>query len=149
MPIRPPEFEHVVEALEPVLRDFPGKLVAIDGRDGAGKTTLGRFLAWYFNVTLVESSLFLVEGQGLTFQLESLGTLIARRLTKPLPIIVEGVAVLHLLSQLHRAPDFHIYVRNKSFDGSEALQESLRSYEQTYRPSEVANLLLQVSHNDG
>jgi ABC-type multidrug transport system fused ATPase/permease subunit len=35
----------VVEALTPVLYDLPGTLVAIDGRPGSGKATLGRYLA--------------------------------------------------------------------------------------------------------
>jgi ABC-type phosphate/phosphonate transport system ATPase subunit len=53
----------VDEALATLLCGLPGKLVAIDGRDGSGKTTLGRYLAWRFNVTLIESDLFLLDGE--------------------------------------------------------------------------------------
>src|SRR4051812_8493386 len=59
-----PQYKDVIAALTPVLNDLPGKLIAIDGRSGVGKTTLGRYLAWQFNISLVESDLFLIPNQG-------------------------------------------------------------------------------------
>src|ERR1700691_3860767 len=91
----------VLSALAPILYNLPGKLVAIDGRSGTGKTTLGRYLAWRFNVSLVESDLFLVPSQGtLVYHNEAINRVIARRIEKPRPVIVEGVAVLRLLAEL-------------------------------------------------
>jgi len=40
------KYKLVTNELDVVLDNLPGKLVAIDGRDGSGKTTLGRFLAF-------------------------------------------------------------------------------------------------------
>ena len=59
-----PQYSDVIRALTPVLHDLPGRLIAIDGRSGVGKTTLGRYLAWRFNISLVESDLFLIPNRG-------------------------------------------------------------------------------------
>ena len=47
-----------------VMTHLQGKLIAIDGLLGVGKTTLGRYLAWRFNISLVGSDLFLIPNQG-------------------------------------------------------------------------------------
>lgn len=146
MPIRPLEYEQVVEALTPVLQNLPGKVVAIDGRDGSGKTTLGRFLAWYFNVSLIETDLFLFDGEGFSYRLEEINHIIGIRLSKPRPVIVEGVGLLSLLSQLGRSADFLIYAKNQKFSGSEALSHDLRAYENLHQPETAANLVLELAH---
>ena len=58
-----PAYLKIVEALTPIMQGLPGMIVTIDGRDGVGKTTLGRYLAWHFNVTLIETDLFLIPAQ--------------------------------------------------------------------------------------
>lgn len=146
MPIRPSEYEQVVEALTPVLNNLPGKVVGIDGRDGSGKTTLGRFLAWYFNVSLIETDLFLFDGQGFSYRLEEINRIIGFRLSKPRPVIAEGVQLLSLLSQLGRSADFLIYVKNQEFSGSKVLSHDLRAYENSHKPETAANLVLELAH---
>ena len=59
-----PEYARALSYLEPILLGLPPKVVAIDGAHGVGKTTLGRFLAWRFNISLIETDLFLLEGTG-------------------------------------------------------------------------------------
>ncbi len=146
MPIRPPEYDRAVEALTPTLDGLPGKLIAIDGRDGSGKTTLGRFLAWYFNVSLIETDLFLIEGNGLSYRLEEIDRIIAARISRRRPVIVDGIAILRLLSQINREPDFLIYLSNKEYEGSYTLSQDLLRYEDLYKPKDKANLILEISH---
>jgi hypothetical protein len=75
-----PQYKEVITALTPVLYDLPGKLIAIDGRSCVGKTTLGRYLAWQFNISLVESDLFLIPNQGkLVYMNEALKHVITSR----------------------------------------------------------------------
>lgn len=64
MPIYADEYIEVIYRLKPILDGLPGKIIAIDGTPGAGKTTLGRFLAWYFNISLIESDLFRSRSEG-------------------------------------------------------------------------------------
>src|SRR5687767_1059437 len=101
MPRIVPGYQAAVSALIPVLHDLPGRVVAIDGRDGVGKTTLGRYLAWHFNVSLIETDLFLVPGRGrLVYRDDEIGRLIQARLRKPRPVLVEGVGILKMLQGL-------------------------------------------------
>ena len=113
MPIRPPEFDTAALWLEPILANLPPKLIAITGPTGAGKTTLARFLAWYFNISLIETDHYLIPHQGLQCAPNEINRIIGLRLGMPRPVIVEGAVILPLLSKLDRIPDGIIHVRNK------------------------------------
>jgi adenylate kinase family enzyme len=122
-------------------------MVGIDGRDGSGKTTLGRYLAWHFNVSLLETDLFLVGNQEeLKYYDNQIKRIIRVRLTKPRPVIVEGVALLRLLSELHMKPDFLIYVRHPDQSSGRTVGPILDSYESKYRPETLSDLLLTLDH---
>ena len=146
MPIRPPEFDSTAEQLAPHLANLPGKLIAIDGRDGSGKTTLGRFLAWYFNVSLIETDLFLQEGAGLIYHTEQIERLVAQRLSIPRPVIVEGLTVLKTLQSIGRTPDLLVYVINTNEPGSDSFVEVALDYEARFSPQSVAHVLVQLAH---
>lgn len=144
------DYSTIVDALRPVLHDLPGKIVAIDGRCGVGKTTLGRYLAYRFNVSLIETDLFLIEQQGGTlYRNDEIGRIITKRLNKPRPVIVEGTTVLRLLSQLNRKPDFTIYVANPDapkVDGQ--LLQDIQAYEEQFSPRERADMTVQFTGCD-
>lgn len=104
-----PQYLDVLQHLTPILYGLPPKIITIDGRAGSGKTTLGRFLAWRFNVSLAETDLFLdKECGGLNYHLDALREVIASR--HDLPVLVEGVVVLRVLRQLGFKSDFHIRI---------------------------------------
>ena len=146
MPFRPPEFDSTAEQLAPYLANLPGKLIAIDGRDGSGKTTLGRFLAWYFNVALVETDLFLQEGAGLNYHTDQIERLIAQRLAIPRPVIVEGITVLKTLQSIARTPDLLIYVTNSNNPGSDSFAKVFSDYEAAFLPQSAAHVSVQLAH---
>jgi adenylate kinase family enzyme len=143
-----PQYEDVITALTPILYDLPGKLIAIDGQSGVGKTTLGRYLAWQFNISLVETDLFLIPNQGrLVYLNDALTHVIKRRLEIPRPVIVEAVAVRRLLRDLALKPDYVIYVSSSDAPESRALKDEIATYEVDFKPSTSADLVIDVDHD--
>jgi adenylate kinase family enzyme len=142
-----PGYLKVVEALTRIMRGLPGVIVTIDGRDGVGKTTFGRYLAWHFNVTLVEADLFLIPSRDYLTHLDyQVNRIIERRFTLPRPVIVEGVSILQLMKRINRVPDFAIYVTNPQHSGSRVLEQLLSAYEAAYAPSRKANIVVEIEH---
>ena len=114
MPIRPPEFDSAALWLEPILDNLPPRLIAITGPMGVGKTTLARFLAWYFNISLIEADHYLVPHKGVEYEPSEVNRIIRHRHALRCPVIVEGVAIFPLLAKIDLIPDVIIQVRNKS-----------------------------------
>lgn len=129
------------------MHNLPGRLVALDGRMGSGKTTLGRFLAWYFNVTLVETDFYLLGDGTLSRRTDEIARIVSARLDKdsPRPVIVEGIGVLQLLAELERSADSHVYVRNIRID--EAPDLLVAAYERQFNPRECADITVLVAHD--
>jgi len=125
----------------------PGVIVTIDGRDGAGKTTLGRYLAWHFNVTLIETDLFLIPAQDYVIHLDDqINRIIERRISTSRSVIVEGVSILQLMKRIHRVPDFSIYVVSPQRPSSSLLEQRLSAYEAAFAPSAKANIVVTVEY---
>ncbi|MEP7062808.1 MAG: hypothetical protein ABI881_10440 [Betaproteobacteria bacterium] len=136
----------IVEALAPILRQRPGAIVTIDGRGGAGKTTLGRYLGWTFNVTLIETDLFLIPAQDYVIHLDDqVNRIVERRVSTPLPVIVEGIAMRQLLQRINRAADFSIYLENPRRKGSARMQRLLVAYEAAFDPHAHADLVTRIA----
>lgn len=144
--LRPLEYDRAASVLTPILYDLPGKIVAIDGYPGVGKTSLGRFLAWRFNVSLIETDLFLVEGRGrLVHRGDEIARIISRRMTIPRPVIVEGCAVLRLLARLNWSSDFLIYLTSREAPPVHGdLAVDLLEYDARFTPLDKANLVLAI-----
>src|SRR5438874_1573786 len=147
MPAVLPAYLRVVNALTPVMRGLPGVIVTVDGRGGVGKTTLGRYLAWHFNVTLIETDLFIIPAQDYLIHLDDqVNRIIERRLALRSPVIIEGLAMLQLMKRINRVADFSIYMLKPRRSTSRVLERRLAAYERAFKPSTNASIVLQVEH---
>lgn len=141
------DYERITEQLDAYLFDLPRKVVAIDGPDGAGKTTLGRFLACRYNISLIETDLFIRnEGKTFAYDEESMSRVIHKRLELERPVIIEGIKLLETLECLKIPYDFLIYLENANYRGSKMLAETLRFYGKRYKPKQQADIPLQLNH---
>jgi Ni2+-binding GTPase involved in maturation of urease and hydrogenase len=139
------EYAEALRALEPILYNLPAVIVAIDGRVGSGKTTLGRFLAWRFNVTLIESDLFLHRNEGtFTYRNDHITGILDSRMTSGSPVIVEGIVALRLLAEVCHKHAFHIHLIGDESVGSSTTEQEWRKYDAAYRPIATANLILKL-----
>ena len=123
MPIRPPEYDAIAAELKPKLENLPPVIIAISGSMDAGKTTLARYLAWYFNISLIETDLYLIPNEGFTYDASEIGRMISFRIGLSRPVIVEGLKILEILVEINKAPDIIIHVQNKSNHGSDGQSE--------------------------
>lgn len=142
-----PEYDEAVAALAPVLHGRPPVIVAIDGRDGVGKTTLGRYLAWHFNCTLLETDSFPPFGRGVHLHKPCIAAAIRSRVELGRPILIEGISILRVLSSIAMKPNFLLYVRNETWTGSEALRESHLQYEKEFQPESKADRVITLNHD--
>jgi len=144
MPDVLPVYATTVARLAPLLCGLPKILVGIDGRDGVGKTTLARYLAWNFNISLVEGDLHMKDGcQIPEYHLDELNRIIKRRLDRR-PVIVESVGLFHLLEKLGRAPNFVIYCESNNADNDDPdnpVCAWLNDYHKKYGPRDRADFV--------
>lgn len=150
MPKELSSYRKVLKELRPALHNLPGKLIGIDGRNGVGKTTLGRFLAWQFNVTLIESDLFLLRNTGsVDRRIEEIDRLIECRLQKPRPVILEGVMLFSMLNELNRMADYVVYCQSANYSPGNPLEPMLQKYEEKYLPTTRSNLVVDLDWEFG
>ena len=140
-----PEYAEALTVLAPVLHDLPPKIIAIDGRPGTGKSTLGRFLSWKFNISLLETDLYLVRGQEhLKYREEAIQSVIKSRMDSDRPMIFEGMIALKLLNQLNHTPSFHIRLERPSVPQDATLDAIWQSYQAQFSQAKERQLVLNL-----
>jgi hypothetical protein len=91
--------------------------IGIDGRPGAGKSELGRLLAWQLDVPLIETDLWMFPSlDPVRYRYAQIRTLAARRHKLKRPVIVEGIKLLETLRRIKIECDFLIWVQNSHVD---------------------------------
>ena len=101
-------------------------LIAIDGADGIGKSSLASWLAWQLGMPTVHLDLFLTSLHPIQWLTADLKRAVDRRLDLKRPVIVEGVMVLDALDQIGRKADLVVYVEGV---GGIGLAEQLVEYQ--------------------
>jgi hypothetical protein len=135
-----------------LLRDalgFPNQrrelLIGIDGVDGSGKSSLASWLSWQLEMPAIHLDVHIVEkSRPLRWHFDDIarvidGAQVVRRDRKR-PVIVESILLMHVLQQIGRVPDFHVFVAKDQHEPG--LRKQLNSYFKQYKPKEKANYVL-------
>ena len=116
-------------------------LIAIDGADGVGKSSLASWLAWQLGAPAIYLDLFVIkDSKPLRWRGELLCLVHARLVVHAGPLIVEGILVLDALAQIGRKPDFLVYVDGQ---GGHGLSNRLAEYRVRFKPEQQAHFRLQ------
>jgi len=140
MPIKVPipRSEELLDRIMEVLT--PNRLpllIAIDGADLSGKSSLASWLAWQLGMPAVQLDLYLTTGGTIKWRTEELARVIAKRIDAQRPIIVEGVLIFDALDQIRRKADFLIFVAGGHLESSLAPQ--IAAYLSRQKPLERAD----------
>jgi uridine kinase len=117
-------------------------LIAIDGADGVGKSSLASWLAWQLGAAAIHLDLYLVrDSDPLRWRSDDLQRILkTRRVEQASPLVVEGILILDALSKIGRKPDFLVYVEG---EGGHFLSSRLADYRAKYQPQQRAQFQLE------
>lgn len=128
--------DSLITSLKSTLQPWRTFLIAIDGRDGVGKSPLGRRLSLELKLPLIETDLYINDiANSLEYHTDELKRVINTRLKNNRPVIVEGIFIRQLLKQLELEPNYVIYVTNSSQSGSYTWQRLFEKYESVFAPT--------------
>jgi hypothetical protein len=121
-------FEQVQERLGPNRLPL---LIAIDGADGLGKSSLASWLAWQLGAPAVYLDLYLIKDSNpLQRRTDELRRILDAR----------GIMVLDALGAIGRKPDFLIHLNG---EGGRLLSSRLAAYRARHQPEQRADFRLQ------
>ena len=108
-------------------------LIAIDGADGIGKSSLASWLAWQTEMPTVHLDLFLTSLYPIQWLTEDLKRAVDRRLDSKRPEIVEELLALDAPNQIGRKADFVVFLKG---DRGTPLADQVAQYQkrQTRKP---------------
>jgi hypothetical protein len=105
-----------------------------------GKSSLASWLAWQLGMPAVQLDLYLTSSTPVQWLMDDLARVVARRIDRRRPLIVDGVLVLDALEQIHRKVDFLVFVTSGQRDSTLAAQ--IASYQSRQRISQRANFTI-------
>lgn len=125
----PAEYAKVADWLLPQMLPWRRLTIAIDGVDGAGKSSLARFLAWQLAMPAIETDFFLREGEATpVHDTSALKSLVEQTHLADRPVIVEGLFVLRQLVAIGVDPEILLRVQCHGHDGSFTWQHEFANY---------------------
>lgn len=90
--------------------------IAIDGRNGAGKTSLGRYLSWQLGMPMLETDLWIYRKLPVRHRTAELRRLVQSQHRCQRPVIIEGIMMLRTLELLGVQPDYFVFVTNEALE---------------------------------
>lgn len=127
--------------------------IAIDGRNGAGKTSVARHMAWQLGMPVLETDLWLSSTSPVTHRTDELREMVLSRHRQDRPVIIEGVMMLSTLERIGVQPDYFVFVTNEALErdpedddadsrSPQCLSEEVDAYLRERRPAARADFRL-------
>jgi 2-phosphoglycerate kinase len=136
-----PRSEELLDRIKKALTaDRLPLLIAIDGADDAGKSSLASWLAWQLGMPAVQLDLYLTSLQPIQWLTADLARVVARRIDAGRPLIIDGVLVLDALNQIGRKANFLIFVTGGHTGNTLAPQ--IEAYRLRQKLSERADFII-------
>lgn len=116
-PLQPiPGADNLLTCLRSFCLPWRALTIAIDGRNGAGKTSLARYLAWQLGMPVLETDLWLSSTSPVTHRIDALREVVRSRHRQDRPVIIEGIMMQRTLELLGVRPDYLIVVTNEALE---------------------------------
>lgn len=128
-----PEYEGIATWLREQVPEKERFVIAVDGVEYVGKSSLSRFLSWQLGVSLVETDLLLLQSKGAPrHDSEAVGRLVEVRKGMNRPVIVEGVFTLECLHNISVNPDLLIRVSRRGATRTGSWPNDFASYRERF-----------------
>jgi uridine kinase len=146
----PREAKELLRELRRFVLPWRALTIGIDGRPGAGKSTLGRYLSWQLGIPLLETDLWISSHKPpFRYKYNQLLRIIRERHKCDRPIIIEGICLLSLMETLTRNCDYLIWVNHQDDECVDddigiqpgPLTTEVNSYIRSFRARDNANYL--------
>jgi len=150
------EYKEPLEKLKTLTNTGASKIIAIDGRPNAGKSTFARFLSWKLEISLIETDVFLIPNQGtLKYETSLLEDVFKNQRKWEKSIIVEGTCILDLLIELKVPYNYHLLVTSEDNCSCLEIYEKCKcilgnecnDYDEQFKPNENADLVVHLPSN--
>jgi hypothetical protein len=129
--------DYIKEALTPNRLPL---LIAIDGADDSGKSSLASWLSWQLGMPAVQLDLYLTSTKPIRWRTQDLERVVSQRLNNDRPVIIDGVLALDALDQIGRKTDFLVFV--KGGHGESSLAAQIIAYQSRRKPQALANFTI-------
>ena len=106
------------------------RIIAIDGLDGAGKTTIANFLAWQLGIAAISTDLFFScsPNPELKYRDDEIEGILARRKELERVTIIEGILILKLLKRIGFEAEYLIQIEKRDHSTDLLSKKQLDAY---------------------
>ena len=99
-----------LKATQEIMRNVPNGVIAIDGELGAAKTTFSNELSNIYEIPIIHVDDYLTKGQNQYVAALKIDDLKEAIRNSPLPVIIEGVCLLSVLTVIEVNPVLHVFI---------------------------------------